>query len=1689
MLKLLINNGDGKGAVDYTRYVIPSSINIEDSINTPTLVSFTLANADGLFKVPVRSAYVAFVSTLSPLSLTGTYVATGYVTNEIQRKFLGMGVRASSQGFQHYEYDVKVTSDEYLLNQKAVPFIAAYINRTMGQILTDLANVLAPGFFDTTNVGAGDMVPYFQYDPTNKWSDVAKQFADQAQYRYKVIGKKIYFQPYGDAALGIVYNENQPQTKWNPANLDSGVLAVPLVNDCIVIGEVEPQQMWDDYFVGDGFTGNFPLKYKMFHGDSDLMLQDDWTEQTFNNSMWTVRDLFGQFILAGALNALAISGQNDPNWQTYIVSKNGVELGGHVTIQHGEVQFNDVSNGIIGGLYQNTSSFAPPNCIAGFSITSNPSTVSLTASGANGIVMQPMLSGALVGSPVVSVQNHHYILETYITARQWSRYNQIYRTLAGTPFGDAYLPALAEITFAITDIDLAQAYNVATLMNPFVPAYTPQITRTTLTGIPLPSFAAYAVMVSQRMNVTINYTMIWQPPNALLQVAGLTGARPTNVLALTGGQMPLYDPNDNLSIPDTTPIGNVIAYPMGFGMDQSVYATIALKGDTDQLEFYSNTIPGVGARIRLMAWEAGQSVARVQSPVSISSESIIVGDNGLRSAIVTDMQPKPRTSYECDLAAAATILDKINPQFDGTYTIESYFWDPTAGFPVPGRFLNVTAPQRNISGQNLLVRQVTTTVLEMFQEVYEFAVSFGQDLYLEKLLRRFVDQPTNVTTPTDTAVAPDPQNLPTAVNVGQFNTYLGNLQDAKLSFVNGTQITVDLGAPPVTGVEVRRSDTGWGTGKATNNLVGIFTTQTFTLPRGGIDQVWYMRQVNGTQISRFTRAMHVNYPMVPQPPSAVTSAVSVAGEDLEFTLTAALPTSFDKNIYGLEINQYYDLSVPSNINLVSDNPSDTRTGILTGTDRSGNYISNSIILNGTTPVSSLSQFASLEELYFTTLVHAGNVSVETGVSTVGVAPSSGLNFQMAKSLYKYANLTLPYSPNDPGLAYSYSIDPNTYTVSTLAANFFNLLNERSQPVILAGASVVPINPPIIFEPPLRMCTSGLPELWIVASCKDPAYLGCLSYMSTDSGGAYHPTKDITGSEFIFGNATTGYTISGDWPAHLDVDADDTLTVDLSESLGSLASYQLADENNFRYPCYVSASGAFQGSQIAWATSVSGGAGYGFYAGIGPDNQVSYAVPTTSTSGSFGLVACHTRGPYVSIWGNGYGSVPIVPGACGESGTPPVGPGGSGNLVVTAAEFEQCCGQPCAESGQSRYLLGNLFNIPNCPCPPGGGTSLTAVGLPGNILDETPGYFQYDFESISALIKNTGGYGGVVAQGFFGKGISVGPLTYDDVTFPSTNNLAWQSINFAGGGGSIAIVKMLAIGTGHPLYVAFVMGASPYTTGPDGTMKPWAQGWNLITQGASVCNAFALTGSTIDVQSGGPYELMAYLTANAISGAASYAMPAISGGGGPLRRAVFGMPTPGMGTDHPIGSRWAWLNDRLTNKPSGIIKIPLDPAWIGQTLYFKFPAFNSRGGIEKKSTTQVYSYQPTGLAFPQFSPQPTYVQSPLKALTQTNATTVTMSQVTESFAGNTIKYNARTFTIATPPSTGQTYYVTIYDPYHLGDVGQALTQQAYIDTDQTRTLTPGYTYIGSVVAVPSGFSQAIVTPGGWPPGDVLLVNGT
>ena len=104
-----------------------------------------------------------------------------------------------------------------------------------------------------------------------------------------------------------------------------------------------------------------------------------------------------------------------------------------------------------------------------------------------------------------------------------------------------------------------------------------------------------------------------------------------------------------------------------------------------------------------------------------------------------------------------------------------------------------------------------------------------------------------------------------------------------------------------------------------------------------------------------------------------------------------------------------------------------------------------------------------------------------------------------------------------------------------------------------------VNTPYFFEPtaPLSVALgmSPLNGLCIAISGSSPNYGGCQVYVSTDGGVSY---DTLLGT--LQGNSVMGQVTGSTYPSHANPDNVDTLSVDLSESLGSLISFTSAQQN-------------------------------------------------------------------------------------------------------------------------------------------------------------------------------------------------------------------------------------------------------------------------------------------------------------------------------------------------------------------------------------------------------------------------------------------------------------------------------------------------------------------------------------------------
>lgn len=140
----------------------------------------------------------------------------------------------------------------------------------------------------------------------------------------------------------------------------------------------------------------------------------------------------------------------------------------------------------------------------------------------------------------------------------------------------------------------------------------------------------------------------------------------------------------------------------------------------------------------------------------------------------------------------------------------------------------------------------------------------------------------------------------------------------------------------------------------------------------------------------------------------------------------------------------------------------------------------------------------------------------------------------------------------------YSVDPNTAKMPTP-------ISISSSPSTDPG----PMNSPLIFEPPLSV-TGNTPELWVVTSGSQPDWGGCQVYTSYDN------------SNWLYAGAQQGNQPMGTLTAALasgsDPDSVNTLSVSLTESLGTLSSVTQSIADAFRNLAYV------DGEIISWETA-------------------------------------------------------------------------------------------------------------------------------------------------------------------------------------------------------------------------------------------------------------------------------------------------------------------------------------------------------------------------------------------------------------------------------------------------------------------------------------------------------------------------
>ena len=421
--------------------------------------------------------------------------------------------------------------------------------------------------------------------------------------------------------------------------------------------------------------------------------------------------------------------------------------------------------------------------------------------------IQALVEGSARGAALATQAGHHYVFTTMLYPTEAYRMQQVFHSSlhpSGSPRGGGAVACDVRIVLEVQDIDPT---NPATQIAPATVLFDDIIPDA-------PGFCTYALINAGRIQCSLAFTYIWLPVDAL--VRGTLPGEDT-VTILTGSLL------DGAECEVTT---------------------------APALEFYPEYIPAANELIEVSYRGQGHAVARIINSASIGAHQR-GADDGVRGSVREIGLPVPRTDADCEIAALA-LLDDAGQGWSGEYQAWSQFLPGGAADIFPGDGLAVNAPSR-MASFTAVVSEVNVQILDIAGENSRYTLKFvdAGNPSLDFAFVAALMKQTQVLTPID------------VTEVG--NYYLADLTDAEVTNVTSTTVTIDVGFVPVAGggIEVRYSDEGWGVGY-NGNLVGRFTSESFTLTRYARAQTYFLRSYDGSgppKYSRYSAALHVDYPL------------------------------------------------------------------------------------------------------------------------------------------------------------------------------------------------------------------------------------------------------------------------------------------------------------------------------------------------------------------------------------------------------------------------------------------------------------------------------------------------------------------------------------------------------------------------------------------------------------------------------------------------------------------------------------------------------------------------------------------------------------------------------------------------------------------------------------------------------------
>jgi hypothetical protein len=439
-------------------------------------------------------------------------------------------------------------------------------------------------------------------------------------------------------------------------------------------------------------------------------------------------------------------------------------------------------------------------CLAGFQIT---------PSGA-GSTIQALISGSVTGPTVATTAGHQYFFTTYLYSMEVYRAGETYHSSshpAGSGWGGAAVAADVRFVLEVQDIDPS---NPATLMAPATVLYDGVIASA-------PGFCTYALVNATNIECSIAYTYV--------------------------AHIPL--PEVRTALPDADYVTQLVGAAADGGQ-----CTISSTGT---LNFYVQFLPILNQLIVASYRGSGRAVAQVENEASVAALQKRA-DDGTRGSVRVAKTPSARTDIDCENAARAILDDTTGTAWSGTYETWSDFLPGGAEDIFPGDALVVNVPSRGASF-TAIVREVEMEITDPGDDRSLYTIGFANDLASPLGIEYAAS-----------AITIALQDMPPLLQTTQVGAYYQvNLTEAQITTVTSTTVEVDAGLAPAsgTGIEVRLNDYGWGQAND-RNLLGRFSSQTFSLARLARTQNYFLRLYDGSsppKYSRYSAALHVDYPL------------------------------------------------------------------------------------------------------------------------------------------------------------------------------------------------------------------------------------------------------------------------------------------------------------------------------------------------------------------------------------------------------------------------------------------------------------------------------------------------------------------------------------------------------------------------------------------------------------------------------------------------------------------------------------------------------------------------------------------------------------------------------------------------------------------------------------------------------------